>query len=163
MDTVSIRPARPAEAGALTAIAVAAKRYWGYLDHWIDQWMPQLTLTPTYVKEHVVCVAEGHAGLLGFYGLHRHATYWELDHLWVLPAFIRQGVGRRLFDHAAAYVAAREPKVLRMDSDPNAAGFYERIGARQIGTVSAAIDGVPRELPRFEFSVASGDAHQAAF
>jgi hypothetical protein len=38
-----------------------------------------------------------------------------------------------------------------IESDPFAAGFYVRTGARQTGTVAAPMDGAPdRRLPVFE-------------
>jgi len=41
-----------------------------------------------------------------------------------------------------------------IESDPFAAGFYTRMGARQTGTVAAPVEGDPnRRLPVFEIDV----------
>jgi predicted N-acetyltransferase YhbS len=55
-----------------------------------------------------------------------------LDDLWVVPEWIREGIGSRLFRHAVNLV--RDVGASRMEwvSDPEAVGFYERMGARPI-------------------------------
>ncbi|MCL4530843.1 MAG: hypothetical protein M1485_06230 [Chloroflexi bacterium] len=40
---IEIRRALPEEADALTEIAIAAKRHWGYPERWIEIWMPSPT------------------------------------------------------------------------------------------------------------------------
>ena len=47
----------PDAAETLTQIAVAAKRYWRYPEHWIDEWRSLLTITPGYVCDHNVYAA----------------------------------------------------------------------------------------------------------
>jgi hypothetical protein len=39
---------------------------------------------------------------------------------------------------------------VEISSDPNAAGFYKRMGATQIGEVDSPVDGQPRKLPRLK-------------
>ena len=41
-------------------------------------------------------------------------------------------------------------KEVSITADPNAAGFYERMGARRIGELDSQIDGTPRKLPRLK-------------
>jgi len=38
--------------------------------------------------------------------------------------------------------------ILKIDSDPNAEGFYQGMGARRIGEVLSEIEGKPHVLPR---------------
>lgn len=59
------------------------------------------------------------------------------------------GIGRLLFSHLLSYL--RRPEVIRLmiASDPNAAGFYQRLGAGRIGAVSSTPRG--RRLPRLVF------------
>jgi len=42
---------------------------------------------------------------------------------------------------------------MRIESDPNAEGFYLRMGARRIGIKAAEVDGVQRELPVLVYEV----------
>jgi hypothetical protein len=56
-STVDILPATPEDADALTRIAFAAKRYWGYPESWIQHWRDGLTITPEFVRNSRVYAA----------------------------------------------------------------------------------------------------------
>jgi GNAT superfamily N-acetyltransferase len=73
----------------------------------------------------------------------------DLDKLFVEPRWIRTGVGRALIAHAVAEARRRGARRLTILSEPYAAGFYERNGARLIG--QAPSDAIPgRSLPFYE-------------
>lgn len=151
MDT--IRPAVPADAPALTAIARTAKAHWGYPAAWLAAWEPALTITADFVVRNFVWVAEQDGTPVGFLGLIDQGTHWDLDHLWILPEHQGRGVGRRLFDLGMAAVRERRPGTVRIEAEPQALGFYQRCGARQVGAVNAPVLGTPRELPLLEIAV----------
>ena len=68
-DLALIRAARPAEAGALTALALAAKAHWGYPASFMARCRAALTIEPAMIRRHVFRLAEGEDGvILGFYG-----------------------------------------------------------------------------------------------
>ncbi len=92
-----IRPASAAEADALTHLALDAKRHWGYPEHWIKHWEADLTITPEFIRDNHVYVAEEDGAIQGFYALGVTDAKAELDHLWVTPARIGTGVGKELF------------------------------------------------------------------
>jgi GNAT superfamily N-acetyltransferase len=56
-----------------------------------------------------------------------------LEDLWVLPAYIGRGVGRRLFRHAASQARMQGADAFELDADPHAEAFYQRMGCRVIG------------------------------
>jgi GNAT superfamily N-acetyltransferase len=145
-----IRPASVDEAAALTKIALDAKRYWGYPEHWIKHWESDLTITPDYISNNHVYVAEENGDIQGFYALCVAGNKAELDHLWVMPARIGTGVGKELFLDAMERAAKLDVSAVEISSDPNAAGFYKRMGATQIGEVDSPIDGQDRRLPRLK-------------
>lgn len=149
MSTV-IRRARPGEAAALTAIAHAAKRHWGYPEAWIARWRDALTATPAYIRGHPVFVAAEDDIPRGFHALSMRETDAVLDHLWVAPERMGRGLGRALFRHAMETARAQGATRLEIDSDRHAEAFYLRMGARRIGEVPADVDGVRRVLPRLE-------------
>ena len=128
-----IRPAQTDESPALTEIAHQAKRHWGYPDHWIDHWKDELTISPEFVATHEVYVAESDGKLLGFYALIVREDKAELDHLWVAPEHIGAGVGKELFLHAMQDAARRNVSAVEILADPNAEGFYRKLGAHRIG------------------------------
>ncbi|HEU0013094.1 MAG TPA: GNAT family N-acetyltransferase [Longimicrobium sp.] len=151
-----IRPARPDEARALTALAHASKRHWGYPEHWIASWRDALTLTPERIASEPVFVAAEGEDLLGFYALEMQDGACSLEHMWVHPTAIGQGIGGALLAHARATAASLGADTLVIDSDPNAEAFYTRMGATRIGEVPAPVDGIPRVLPRLTLPTRAG-------
>lgn len=145
-----IRRALPEEASTLTTIALEAKRYWGYPEHWIKHWESDLTISADFIRDHHVYVAEEDGEIRGFYALSVSGEKAELEHLWVTPASIGTGIGKELFLDAMERAAALAVRDVEISADPNAAGFYKRMGATQIGEVDAPIDGQSRKLPRLK-------------
>lgn len=150
---IQIRPAHPDEAETLTAIAHAAKRHWGYPEAWIEQWKTDLTITNDFIANNEMFVAIVNDEIAGCGALVIEGKQAELEHMWVQPKHIGSGVGRALF--ATLRERARELKVsgLEISSDPNAEGFYERMGATRIGEVRSQIYGQPRSLPRMKIEL----------
>ena len=144
---MKIRKALTEEAADLTTIALDAKRHWGYPEHWIQHWQEDLTISPEFVAAHQVYVAESEDKLLGFYALIVRQDKAELDHMWVAPAHIGTGVGKELFLHAMQTAAGQDISAVEILADPNAAGFYQKMGAHQIGETISEIEGQPRTLP----------------
>ena len=153
INRVLIRPAIPEDAYALTQIALAAKRHWGYPERWMEIWTPQLTFTPEYFEEHESWVAIDGDQQIGFYTLQdKNGIAW-IENLWVLPAYIGKGVGRQLFLHALELARQREYKTLQLEADPNAAGFYEKMDMHKIGERHSEVDSQPRILPIMEMTL----------
>ncbi len=130
MDIVKVIPE---DAARLLDIAVAAKAYWGYPPDWMAAWALLLRLPAAYVRDNDVYKAMLGTTVAGWYALVPQVTHAHLDHLWVLPAFMRQGIGRQLFLHAVERAKARGLLRLEFEADPHAVGFYERLGARIVG------------------------------
>ena len=145
-----IRPASANEATALTKIALDAKRHWGYPEHWIRHWTSDLTITPDFIRDNHVYVAEDNGEVQGFYALCVSGDKAELEHMWVAPTRIGTGIGKELFLDAMEQAAKLNVDAVEISSDPNAAGFYKRMGATQIGEVDSPIDGQDRKLPRLK-------------
>lgn len=145
--------AKPEQAEALSRIALASKRHWGYPDRWIELWKPQLTFNPVYFEENESWVAKTDNTPIAFYTLlERDGSAW-LDNLWVLPEYIGQGVGKTLFLHALELSRQRGYKALRLEADPNAAGFYEKMGMKKIGERVSEVEGQQRILPIMELDL----------
>src|SRR5215204_3758970 len=132
---IMLRRALPEDATTLTQIAVDAKRHWGYPEHWIKHWESDLTISSDYIRDNHVYVAEENGEIQGFYALCIFGERAELDHLWVRPAMIGKGIGKELFLDAMERAAKLNVNAVEISSDPNAAGFYKRMGATQIGEV----------------------------
>ena len=166
---MTIRRAVVDEASVLTTIALEAKRYWGYPEHWIRHWESDLTVSPEFIRDNHVYVAEADGEVRGFYALcvrqaelgprkaeleskAENERKAELEHMWVKPDYIGTGIGKELFLDAMERAAALDVRDVELSADPNAAGFYTRMGAMKIGEVDAPIDGEERKLPRLKIT-----------
>jgi ribosomal protein S18 acetylase RimI-like enzyme len=150
---LQIRRALPEEADVLSQIAFSAKAHWGYPKRWMGIWKPQLTFSPAYFKENEGWVAEIDGLPMAFYTLQEKAGNAWIENLWVSPEVIGKGVGKRLFLHAAALSRQRGYKALQLEADPNAVGFYEKMGMVQIGERHSEIENEPRILPIMEMKL----------
>ena len=139
--------AKPEDAAALTAIAFAAKRHWGYPERWIQSWRDLLTMRPEFIAANVAYSAMDDDGAVGFYVLTTESDGLHLDHLWILPGAMGRGIGRALFEHAVEQAKSLGFRDIKIEADPNAEGFYRRMGARRVGTNVTEIEGERRELP----------------
>ncbi len=71
--------------------------------------------------------------------------------MWVAPERVGGG-GAALFAHAVETARAEGASQLRISSDPNAEGFYVKMGARRVGEVPSRPPG--RMLPLLVFRLA---------
>lgn len=117
----------------LTEVAHAAKRHWGYPEEWIALWSDELTIRPDYLMRHRVRVIRD-GRILGWCATYRDDddVAW-LEACWVRPECSGQGIGKRLVDDAVRIAAELGASTMRVVSDPNAEGFYERLGFVRIG------------------------------
>jgi GNAT superfamily N-acetyltransferase len=177
-----IERALPDHAGILTEIAISAKRHWNYPERWIEMWRPVLAISPEYISENETWMAIVERPV-GFYSLvdtviagralfptkqsqslcstalpslplprNDEDSLW-LDNLWVLPEFMGQGMGRQLFQHALERSHTLHASKLKIEADPNAQSFYEKMGARKVGEHHSKIDDQPRILPIMEINL----------
>jgi GNAT superfamily N-acetyltransferase len=146
---ITVRVARAGEAQTLTALCVRSKAHWGYDDAFMRLSEASLTVSDADIASGRVLVAE-RRGLV--FGVARVEPDGELGLMFVDPRTMNRGVGRVLFD--AAIVLARRLGARRMAilADPNAAPFYERMGARFVS--QAPSDAIPgRTLPLYEYDL----------
>ncbi|WP_459857291.1 GNAT family N-acetyltransferase [Dongia sp. agr-C8] len=155
----TIRPARAGEATILTALCVRSKAHWGYDSVFMAAAARLLQIREREIEAGSVLAAFAAAqpcGVATIVPLRRR--HWcELSHLFVAPESIGCGIGRALFDAALALAAERGARHISILSDPNAAAFYQKLGARRCGEAPSGV--VPnRMLPLFEIEVARRSA-----
>jgi predicted N-acetyltransferase YhbS len=150
--SASIRRARPCDAPALTELARAAKASWGYPAQWLEQWAPDLLITPEYIEANDVFVATLDGRVIGMTALQVAGGHASLEHAWINPGFHGRGLGAALVRQALAAASNRGASAVGVISDPFAEPFYLRLGAMRRGAVPAPMPGCPdRVLPRLEF------------
>ena len=152
---IQIRRAQPNEAATLTEIAHAAKRHWGYPENWIEHWKDDLTITPDFIANNEMYVATIGEEIAGCCALVMSDSLAELEHLWIRPAHMGNGVGRALFHQIVERATHLKATGLEISSDPNAEGFYKRMGAIRIAEIRSEIEGQPRVLPRMSVELGS--------
>jgi GNAT superfamily N-acetyltransferase len=149
---VTMRRARPDEASMLSELALAAKGHWGYDQAFLESCRAELTFSPDDVARRHVVVAELGGLVAGFYTVDGEPPVGELGNMWVRPSEIGTGLGRLLWQDAMAAAAAAGFEHLDIDAEPNAEGFYRKMGAERIGqTPSGSIPG--RILPLMRVTV----------
>ena len=79
-----------------------------------------------------------------------------MEHLWLAPAHIRQGLGRELFQAAVAVARTRGIAEFHIKSDLNAEPFYLKMGAVRVGREVYELRGERREVPRLVYRLPGG-------
>ena len=77
-------------------------------------------------------VAEMNGRVVGWTGLIPRGDVCWLDDLWIEPSSIGTGIGSRLFQHAAHVAEALGASRMEWEAEPNALGFYKRMGGRYV-------------------------------
>lgn len=158
---VHIRRAKVAEAQALTDLAMRSKALWGYDDAFMAMCLEELTVRPEAIEAGEVWVAEEGGQILGLLELVPEGRSVEVRMIFVDPGLARTGIGRTLWDHAEERAKAVGADTLTLDADPNAVGFYQRMGMRVVGkSPSGSIPG--RTLPRMAKRLTEDSASHAA-
>ncbi|HEY8039705.1 MAG TPA: GNAT family N-acetyltransferase [Polyangiaceae bacterium] len=149
---MSIRPARPDEAAALSDLALRSKAVWGYDADFLERCRAELTLHPEQIVPWRAHVADEAGVIVGFFTVKGSPPEGELDSLYVAPSALRRGVGRALLE-AARTLARREGfRALSIHADPHAESFYLRQGATRAGDApSCSIPG--RMLPLLRLAI----------
>jgi GNAT superfamily N-acetyltransferase len=135
----------------LTALTLASKAHWGYDQDFMELARPGLTITREYLEANQCWVAEIDGAPVGWFSLVSIPDGLLLDNFFLLPDHIGSGVGRLMWKEAVRRAEAAGAGRLTLEADPNAAGFYERMGARRTGSATATDTG--RELPVYEIQL----------
>jgi len=152
---IAIRPARPEEADALTALCHRSKARWGYDADFMKAAKTDLTITADRIARGRALIAvdvDGKPlGIATATPLTAEGDF-DLGHLFVEPDAIGSGVGAMLFAAIVASLKRESARRLVIEADPNAKAFYERMGAVHVGEApSGSIPG--RMLPLLEFAI----------
>jgi GNAT superfamily N-acetyltransferase len=130
--SVLIRPGDENEGARLKEIAVASKGHWGYEPDRVREWADQGDFSPERLRGLIVFVAESGGRAIGWSSLLPRGEVGWLEDLWIEPGWIGKGVGGALFRHTADHARELGATRLEWEAEPNAMGFYERMGARHV-------------------------------
>ena len=151
-NTLHIRPAQPAELAALNDLCVRSKASWGYAAAFMELCKDELKFSPEDLAETDVAVAVRDGRPVGVAQVKFADQDAELHMLFIEPDAMGTGAGKVLFTWACTVARDGGADALVIDSDPYAAPFYRRMGARDIGLApSASIPG--RMLPMLSYAL----------
>ena len=150
---ITLRPARPDEAGRLSKIALTSKAAWDYDDAFMAACIGPLTVTPEEIAAWIFAVAEGPDGAVrGFHAVSIAGEEASLEYMFALPQYMGTGLGKRLMLDALDQCKQAGCRVLLVESDVNAVEFYQAMGGVRIGDAeSTAVAG--RMLPLLSFEI----------
>ncbi|GAA6153083.1 GNAT family N-acetyltransferase [Pseudoteredinibacter isoporae] len=133
----------------MNRIIVAAKRHWNYPEEWIQLWLPDLKVDESILQERRFWVAKHGGAIIALASCASlGADHYELEDCWVDPACMGLGAGKALMDYVCAYLKSVSAKELLIAADPNATGFYEKMGAQACGLRESTPEG--RQLPLYK-------------
>ena len=153
---IAIRNANPGEGAGLTALCMRSKAHWGYDTAFMRKCAAALLVSEASIAAGRVLVATDEAGrTIGTVSVAEDEEGPELALMFVDPPAIGSGAGRALFEAAARLARRLGYSRMAILADPNAAPFYERMGARFVR--NAPSDAIPgRTLPFYEYDLMSG-------
>jgi GNAT superfamily N-acetyltransferase len=131
-----IRQAHPAERAALVAIQLRASLIWAEYRADLEANPDAIVLLPDSIEEGRVRVAIVDGEPAGFAEWSVTSDEeWELEGLFVEPAWMRHGIGALLVRDVVRLAREGGARSLAVVGNPNALVFYERAGFVQEGSV----------------------------
>jgi GNAT superfamily N-acetyltransferase len=143
LDTFDIRKAKLGEETILSELSFSSKSYWNYPPDYMKRWKPELTISGEYLSNNVVFVLESKNEILAYYSIVNlrepnvigeieiEKGTW-LEHMFVRPDMIGKGLGKRLFMHMTDFCKMNSISEIKILSDPNSKGFYQKMGCKYI-------------------------------
>ena len=124
-----LRPAVPDDYERLRELTFESKAHWDYDREFVRRWADALS----FETERERWVAQLNGEIVAWATLVPPADgVVVLDDLWVDPAWMGRGLGSRLFRLAADRARELGAERLEWGAEPNAVGFYEKLGGRKL-------------------------------
>ncbi|MGG2066070.1 GNAT family N-acetyltransferase [Bacillus sp. S14(2024)] len=133
-----VREALLKEANELSNLALSSKATWNYSEEFVLACKEDLTITEQYIKNNYVYILEEKQETVGFFSFQRKEID-SLDFLYLHPNYKGKGYGRILWESVVQKALELEIKSFTIDSDPNAKGYYVKMGAKQIGEIPSTV------------------------
>ena len=112
----------------LREIAYAAKAHWGYDPALVRAWADGIDVE----DGREVLVEEAGGVICAWASVVPGGGVCVLEDLWVEPEAMGRGLGARLFRRACERARELGAERLEWEAEPNATGFYERMGGRYL-------------------------------
>jgi GNAT superfamily N-acetyltransferase len=124
-----VRSAAPGDYERVRELTFESKAHWGYDRDFVRRWAEGLSFESASDR----WVAEVDGEIVAWAALLPPADgVAVLDDLWVAPGAMGHGLGSRLFRLAADRARELGAERLEWGAEPNAVGFYEKLGGRKL-------------------------------
>ncbi len=148
---MKFRNANLDESDYLIEIFCDSKRHWGYDDELIELWRDDMSINEEYIRNNKVVVFSVDDVEIGYFAMRLKER--ELDDFFIRREWIGKRYGREAFEQVKKFMKDNNIDALKFSADPNAAGFYEHMGAKHIGEFESIPKG--RFIPLFEYTLSS--------
>jgi N-acetylglutamate synthase-like GNAT family acetyltransferase len=157
-----IRKAKEIEFENLNEISLLSKSCWKYSPEQMKIFKKELKITSEYIKQNQVWIYEKNNRIIAYYSLkvllndkiYTKVTlkkgFW-LDHFFVHPNYLFQGIGTDLFNHLKNFSKLNKIDEIKILADPNSKKFYEKMGCIYISEYPSSIEN--RTTPYFEYKI----------
>ena len=153
---LTIRTPRVDELRCLSDLCFRSKAVWGYDEEFMEACRGELSLEPRDLQLTPIAVAECDGKPIGVAQVKVVDDEADLLKLFVEPAALHSGIGKALFVWATDVAKKLGATRLTIDADPDAAEFYRRMGAYDIGQApSGSVPG--RMLPKLAMNLCPAD------
>lgn len=147
---LSIRSAEPGEAERLTGLASRSEAYWGYDSGYMDNFEIIYKVTEDFIRNTPTFVVTENDVIIGFYSVSIGEKENRIEYFYVEPKSIGHGYGEIMWRHMADCFRRKGLRGVTLVTSPQAKGFYEKMGAKQITEVeSLLVRG--RKIPKLEY------------
>jgi len=130
---MEIEIAKLSEINAINQLIESSKRHWGYNDKVMNLWLPDLLITTDNFSSLEIWVMKNKKVMGGVFSLSLMSEYiYELEDFWISPSEMGKGFGQKMFQFIINHLQNIKAKKLVIISDPNAEGFYKKMGASRV-------------------------------
>ena len=153
---LAIRAPTIDELSGLSDLCFRSKAVWGYDKEFMDACRRELSFQPRDLELTLIAVVEHDGKPIGVAQVKVVDEEADLLKLFVEPTALRSGTGKALLVWATDVAKKLGATRLMIDSDPDAAPFYRRMGAYDVGQApSGSVPG--RMLPKLAMNLCPAD------
>jgi len=149
---LTIRAPTIDELSSLSDLCFRSKSVWGYDEKFMAACRAELSFAPSDLETTTIAIAEISGESVGVAQLRVVDGEADLLKLFVEPKALRSGTGKALLVWATEVAQKLGATRMTIDADPEAAPFYRRMGAYDVGQApSGSLPG--RMLPRLAMNL----------
>lgn len=140
--SIKIRDAVLSDIEAIRELCRESKAYWGYDDDFMTKFMNQYHITAENIRNNTFKLFFDFERLVGFYAFamnKNEAIPLSLEDFFIHPDYIGQGIGKMMWLNCIDFVKSIGKDEFILESDPNAADFYKKMGCIQVRTRESPI------------------------